>query len=215
MNAQAVQLGETLGIEAAAMPLLMQARTLRAAMGTVLFRPGDACPAYLLVMRGVIGVKGVNARGREILYYRVQSGQTCFQTTLCLLTDGRYTAEGVVEEAVEALTLPADVFDALLAASKAFRRYALASFAERLQGLVSQVTDLAFQPLGARLAAALLARSGDEVEITHDALARELGAAREAVSRLLGEWEKQGLVRLKRGRIALKSRDGLSEKRRG
>ena len=71
---------------------------------------------------------------------------------------------------------------------------------------------LAFQPLSARLATALLSRDGDTVSATHEALARELGVAREAVSRILGEWEREGLIALGRGKITLSDRAGLAAK---
>jgi CRP/FNR family transcriptional regulator len=181
----------------------------------VLFRPGDACPAYLLVDEGAILAKGALAEGRELLYDRAPPGQTCFQTTLCLLRNGRYSAEGVVEEALKALLVPAETFDALLAALRAFRRSAFTAFADRVQGLTGQLAALAFQPLLARLAAALLAREGAVVAGTHTALARELGVAREAVSRILGEWEREGLIALGRGKITLADRAGLAAKQRG
>ncbi len=212
MSKLADMIGLRLGIEPEAMILLSQAKPLRAPPGTVLFRPGDACPAYVLVEQGSIVVRGASAEGRELLFYRVRPGQTCFQTTLCLLTNGRYSAEGVVEEALEALLVPAETFDALLGASRAFRRYAFVAFADRLQGLTGQLAALAFQPLSARLATALLSRDGDTVSATHEALARELGVAREAVSRILGEWEREGLIALGRGKITLSDRAGLAAK---
>jgi CRP/FNR family transcriptional regulator len=42
-----------------------------------------------------------------------------------------------------------------------------------------------------------------QIEITHQQLAGELGTAREVVSRLLKQMEKDQLIRLERGRIKI------------
>jgi CRP/FNR family transcriptional regulator, anaerobic regulatory protein len=62
------------------------------------------------------------------------------------------------------------------------------------------VEAVAFQRLDQRLAAALLGH-GSSVATTHQALADQLGTAREIVTRLLKRFERAGHVRLARERI--------------
>jgi len=50
---------------------------------------------------------------------------------------------------------------------------------------------------------------GNEVPLTHAALAAEIGTAREVVSRQLERFAKAGLVALERHRIRLLDRGGL------
>jgi CRP/FNR family transcriptional regulator len=66
-----------------------------------------------------------------------------------------------------------------------------------LTGLIDAV---AFQKLDQRLAAALLGR-GQDLALTHQELADELGTVREIVSRLLRRFEREGWVELARERI--------------
>ncbi len=66
-----------------------------------------------------------------------------------------------------------------------------------LTGLIDAV---AFRKLDQRLAAALLGR-GQDLAITHQQLADELGTVREIVTRLLRRFEREGWVRLGRERI--------------
>ncbi|HEC1781271.1 TPA: helix-turn-helix domain-containing protein, partial [Campylobacter lari] len=45
--------------------------------------------------------------------------------------------------------------------------------------------------------------SNNTLKITHEALANHLGSAREAVSRILKELEKEGKIKLERSKIIL------------
>ncbi len=78
-------------------------------------------------------------------------------------------------------------------------------------GLVEQ---LAFRNLESRLACLLgqISRQCHStcLEITHQDLAAELGVSREAVSRLLKEFEREGCVRLHRSKIELLSAEVLA-----
>lgn len=184
---------------------------------SVLFRQGEPCAGYLIVTRGEISVKERSADGREIELYRVQPGQTCLQTAVCLMSGERYTAEGVALAGVDGVMLPAHAFDAAMAASPAFRRFVMRSLAARLKDFSVQMERAAFLPAPARTAAALLASADEQgvIAVTHEQLAGKIGATRETVSRVLGEWERRGVVALQRGKIVLRDRAELERLSRG
>ena len=50
------------------------------------FYPGAACEHYLLVLEGSVKAQIISAGGREMLLYRVRSGDSCVLTTSCLLS---------------------------------------------------------------------------------------------------------------------------------
>ena len=85
------------------------------------------------------------------------------------------------------------------------RQFVFEITATRVIDITALVTDLAFQRLDHRLAAYLLqrARDGIDLELTHGAIASDLGTAREVVSRLLKSFEARGALQLGRGRITL------------
>ncbi len=183
-----------------------EARLVRVPADTVLFRPGEACTQYLVVTDGSVRVDMTSETGREILLYRVGPGQTCVLTTLALLSGAPYEAEGRTETEVRALSLPASTFDALVAQSAAFRRFVFSAFAMRITDLMHLLRQVAFTRLDTRLAGFLLhhAAADGALRMTHQEIAAELGASREAVSRLLKAFEQQGLVELSRARILLR-----------
>jgi CRP/FNR family transcriptional regulator len=192
--------------------LVAEAHPVTLPAGITLFRDGDACTNYLLVLDGSVRVQKTSSNGREITLYRVGDGQTCILTTSCLLAGERYPAEGVTETEVRAIALPGALFQALLAGSTGFRQFVFAVYARRIADLITLVEEVAFERMDLRLAARL--RDGADrdgmVNATHQELATELGTAREVVSRLLKDFEHRGLVALHRGRIELHDRDALA-----
>ncbi len=175
----------------------------------VAFHQGDDCASYLLVIRGSIKVIARHASGREIVLYRVQQGGSCVLTTSCLLGKTRYPAEGITETEVEALAIPAAVFHQGLAESESFRTFVFNTYGQRLADVISLVESINFEHIQARLARFLAEQNNNPVNITHQALATELGSAREVISRQLKQFEKQGLIRQQRGKIQLLDKNQL------
>jgi CRP/FNR family transcriptional regulator len=171
--------------------------------GTVLFRVGDLCPQFPIVLSGCIKVERTALSGREISLYRVRSGETCILTTSCLLASEVYSAQGVVEEDTQALALSAALFGSLLAESPSFRTLVFHTFASRIADLMQRIEEITDVAVDARLASRLLDASNPQgtVSATHHALASEIGSAREVISRVLKKLERFGLIRISRGSI--------------
>ncbi len=201
------------GLEPAARRKLERhARIMELPAGTTLFRPGDLCENYMVVLKGSARVTLTSESGREILLYRVEPGQSCVLTTAALMAGDDYEAEGETETETLALVIPQPVFRELLAESEAFRRFVFSSFAVRLRDLIGLVGEVAFARLDRRLAAFLCRRADDRgtIHLTHQEIAAEVGSTREAVSRLLKSFERAGYVRLSRGSVTLLDRRALA-----
>jgi hypothetical protein len=86
------------------------------------------------------------------------------------------------------------------------------TLATRLTTVMHVLEQVAFAPIDARLAQALLDRAGASsiVEATHSDLARQIGSAREVVSRRLETWRAKGLITLERGQIAIVDRPAVA-----
>ncbi|ADL55750.1 Crp/Fnr family transcriptional regulator [Gallionella capsiferriformans] len=182
--------------------LLASAHAMIFPAGTILFDENQPCQGFPLLLSGSLRVIKSSANGRELQLYRVMPGESCILTSSCLLGDTPYQARGIVEESLEMIMLPAGVFHVLLGKHDAFRRYVFRLFTERLTDMMQLVTAVAFQKLDQRLAALLIAKTGP-IHLTHQAIADELGSAREIVSRLLKGFAEQGWVKLGREQITL------------
>jgi CRP/FNR family transcriptional regulator len=191
--------------------LVRSARVMRVPEGTVLFGPGQGVDNLLLLLEGRVRVQQVTEGGREIVLYRVHAGESCVLTTACLLAFEDYTAEGIAETDLEAVAIPKHAFDDAMATSPEFRRFVFAAYSKRITDLFLTVEEIAFGRMDARLAHKLLELAGDGVTIvgTHGDLARELGTAREVISRQMAEFVRRVWVEQHRGEIRLLDRLAL------
>ena len=65
------------GLEAARLEALAAQPAVRAPKGTVLFRPGQPCRGFPLLLEGAVRVSQTSPGGREIVLYHVEPGQGC------------------------------------------------------------------------------------------------------------------------------------------
>lgn len=187
------------------------------AKGTILYEEGFPCPMVPLILSGVVRVFKMGETGREITLYRVEPGQICVLSSTCALTgkEAKLPAIAVAETDVELLAVPSHVFRKQLANEPQLQSHLNQILTERLSEMMMVIDEVAFGRVDIRLAEELLrgcrGTPGAEVTATHAQLAMELGSAREVVSRVLKEFERQGMVRLGRGRIKVLDPDRLRE----
>ena len=165
--------------------LITLARPVVAPSGTHIFAAGSPCGAFLFLLSGRVRVAKTGENGREIVLYRVEPGETCIVTTMCLMTGAAYDADGIAETDIQAQALPMGGFRELLALSAGFRDFVFLAFGTRIGDLLLLVEEVAFRRIDQRLAARLLELSRHDADIgaTHQDLAMELGTAREVISR--------------------------------
>ena len=190
--------------------LLAAANAMHVPAGTVVFDENQPCQGFPLLLSGSIRVIKAASNGRELQLYRVVSGESCILTSSCLLGHTRYQARGIAEQALEMVLLPASAFHTLFGDSEAFRNYVFHLFSDRLTDLMQLVSAVAFQKLDQRLARLLIGKPSP-IHATHQALADELGCAREIVSRLLKGFSEQGWI--KQGREQIEIADAASLKK--
>lgn len=180
--------------------LLAEANVVQLPAGTIVFDENQPCQGFPLLLSGSVRVTKSSPNGRELQLYRVGPGESCILTSSCLLGHAPYHARGLVDQDVDMLVLSPSMFKTLIARHEPFRDYIFSLFSERLTDLMQLVSAVAFQKLDQRLAALLVAKPSP-IRATHQAIADELGSAREIVSRLLKGFAEQGWVSLGREQI--------------
>jgi len=191
--------------------LLKYARIVEAPVGTIGYREGGPCGAYVMRLAGRSRVFKMSTSGREILLYRVNAGETCVITTTCLLGNSDYPASTVVEEAIKDIIIPSAAFNQLMIDSKVFRTFVMANYGALISDLIVLLDEVAFHSLDARLAKLLLEAGTDSIQRTHQQIADELGTAREVVSRQIKRFEQKKWVTLGRGQVDLLDRVALAK----
>lgn len=182
---------------------------LVAPTGHILFDVGEDCDYVPLLKTGSIRVVKPFRTGWEMVLYRVVPGQVCILTATCLLSSWKHLARVAVEKDVKAVSIHREPFSRLIEASSQFREFVYSNYSISLFSLLNCVEVALTQPTHQRVAKVLLDRRTDLIEVTHQGLADEVGTAREVVSRILKEFEKKEMIKLKRGSIFIQDREAL------
>jgi len=198
-------------------------RTLRGRRfrrGEVLFHEGDPGDALFVVASGAVKVVVPSEEGEEAILATLRRGD--FLGELALLDGAPRSASAIALEPTEALALPRDQFLALVAREAPIRDALLASLSTELRRLTTHVAELHFLDLTGRLAARLasLARTHGErladgsirldAPLTQSDIAAMIGATRQSVNKLLGEFEADGLLRIERDSIYVPNLERLA-----
>lgn len=181
--------------------------------GAIIFMEGLAVADIPLVEDGRVRVFSSSASGDEITLFHIGAGQTCVLAAASALTHRHYPATAVAETEVTAWLLPTENFLRLFGSDPSFQHSVFDLVTGRLATVMGLVGEVAFQPVGTRLAAYLLRRADGQglVHETHGEIAANLGTAREVVSRLVKEMEKRNLVQPARGKIKITDPSRLAE----
>lgn len=188
-----------------------QSRIVSLPSNTEVFAPEKPAENMMFLLEGTVRVQQVSESGREIVLYRIESGQGCIMTATCLLGHQDYSAQGIAETKLKAVMLAKNVFEELVSNSAIFRSFVFSTFSMRLTELMLIINEVAFRKLDIRLARKLIGLSGAGVDIktTHHQLSTELGTAREVVSRQLQEFQRKGWIGQARGTITIRNKDAL------
>jgi len=172
---------------------------------TVIFKSGDPCGAFLILISGQIRVEITTKSGRDLQLYRMQENDTCIITTSVLLNHENYYARAITESAVKAIIISADDFHKALSLSHDFSRYVLTGYSQRMSALITLLDRIASKDINYELSNFLLEKVNKEhqVELTQKEIAREVGTVREVISRKLSVLEGQGVVKVQRGKITV------------
>ena len=123
------------------------------------------------------------------------------------VSNGRSKVKAVVEDQAEVLILPVHKVIEMIKENPRWLEFIFQLYNKRFEELLSVVNAIAFQKVDNRLWDLLKTKvemsSSTELNITHQQIADELGTAREVVSRLLKQLEKDRKVVLSRNKIKI------------
>lgn len=193
-------------------------RTRRFRRNEVLFHQGDPGDALFIVTAGAVKILLPSEEGDEAILATVRPG--AFFGELALLDGAPRSATAVALEPTETLVLPRDRFRQLIDTEPAIRDALLAALAGELRRLTDHVEELHFLDMTGRMAARLLrlaqgagAATDGSVRLdgpyTQGDLASMIGATRQSVNKLLGQFVDDGLIRVDPDAIVIVDLPGL------
>lgn len=189
-----------------------------AAVGQVMhFRAGEVIMdfgSYIklvpLIVRGSIRVSREDERdGREIMLYFLGAGETCSMSFTCCMMNKKSVIRTEAVEDTTLIGIPIRYMDAWMSKYQSWKNFIMLSYDQKMVELVRVIDSIAFEDMDARLQKYLEARKASTgspvISATHQEIANDLNASREAVSRLLKKLEHAGVVELNRNQIKLLS----------
>ena len=188
----------------------------RARRGERMHTGAEGCEGLYIVTEGVLRVSTLSEEGgREITLYRLYERDICLFTASCVLSGLQFEPQVQAQTDAEVLVVSAPAYKALMRESLPAAAYTNRLMASRFSEVMARLEQILHGRLDARLAAALLeeaqVQQADRLSLTHEQLAGSIGSAREAVTRMLHEFQSRGLVRLSRGEVQLTGTEGLRE----
>lgn len=187
---------------------LKQGGTIKTfAPGTIIIDENDYIRFVPIVLSGSIKVFKLDEDGREMLLYYIKPGESCVMSFLGATCNGTSKIKAVVEEEAEVLVLPVHKVTELVRENPQWIQFIFELYNRRFEELLSVVNAIAFQKVDVRLWELLRTKvkmlKTDELNITHQQIADELGTAREVVSRLLKQLEREKKITLGRNKIKI------------
>jgi len=160
-----------------------------------------------IVISGVLKVMRTEEDGREILLYYIKGGESCIMSFLGGMHNERSKLKAEVEENAEIIFLPMDKVQLLIKEFPEWLDYIFRLYHKRFEELLDIINAIAFKKVDERLLNLLKKKAemtgSNNLYITHEQLANELGTARVVVSRLLKQLEDTNQVKLGRNKILL------------
>ena len=189
--------------------MLVASRYRRLAPGEALFREGEPASHVAALGSGSVRVYRIGVTGRQITLYHVRPKESSLVGLLSVLLRRPVIATAEVD--TELVVLPAAALREWVSASDAMRGFIFETMIRALVDVTALLENVAFHSIESRLAALLIEHAGAEqlIRMRHEDIAAELGTAREVVSRILESFERQGLIGLGRGRIAVRDATAL------
>lgn len=160
-----------------------------------------------IVLSGSVKVMREDEDGREILLYYIKPGETCIMSVLGGINNETSKIKAIVEDKAEILMIPIEKANLLVQKFPAWNEFVLRLYNKRFEELLSVINAIAFQKIDQRILELLEKKrelsGSNEINITHQQLAEELGTAREVVSRLLKQLERDKKISLSRNKITI------------
>ena len=173
--------------------------------GDMLHYGGRECAGIQIIESGQTRVYVTSPQGGELTLFRLIDGDVSILSAACMMRGLDIEIDMEIEKDSHIVTLPKQIFKNISDTNVAVKDYMLELLSEKFSDVMWLFNQFVFSNVASRLADAILEHraleGSDEFAITHDALARDLGTAREVVTRLLKQFQLEGLVELSRGKI--------------
>lgn len=177
------------------------------------------CPGFVIVSKGELRAFMLSQEGKEITLYTLSQGDMCLLGSPCLFNGVSFHVFLEAKEDSQCLIIPSEVYKNLMNENPEVTLFTNQLMIERFNEVMALLDDILNQRLDQRLSTYLTKKCSTlqtrKLSLTHEEIAKDLGTAREVISRMLKHFEIENCISLKRGTIIiedLKKLEAFSQK---
>ncbi len=182
--------------------------------GTVIHEGGMECTGLLIVGSGQLRAFILSEEGREISLYRLLERDICLFSASCIIRSIRFDIGIEAEKDSSLWIIPAEIYHHMIEESAPLANFTNELMASRFSDVMWLMEQILWHSMDRRLAGYLLEQSSlegsDALTLTHEQIARDLGTAREVITRMLRYFKNEGYVQLSRGIVEITDAEQLS-----
>lgn len=174
------------------------------ASGLVLYSDKNSCYGFVIVKSGALRAFILSQNAKEITIFTLKKGDECMLCSTCANENLKSEINLEAKGDLKVLVIAPTAFATMREKYPKLAEFTLAIISRRFAQSMDAMSSALFTPLQERLERYLIENSqNNKIYKTHEQIARDLGSAREVISRTLKEMSNIGKIRLERGKIIL------------
>ena len=193
--------------------LCQNATLLNAPKNSSLNTSIEGCSGVLIIKAGTLRAYTLSEEGKEITFYRLQTGDICLLSASCVLPN--ITLDIFIETLSDCdlIQIPPCIFAKIMHENIYLENITYKLSTKRLCAVICAMQQMMFTSFDKRLASFLLTETthNNEIAMTHEQIAKLLGTAREVVSRMLKSFARKNYVKLTRGKVTILNQQALKQ----
>lgn len=188
----------------------------------VVYNKGDSihhsdmeCKGIIVVLSGRLRIYMLSEEGREVTLFYIYAGDSCVLSASCLLETIEF--EIIIEpvDDVRSIIIPTAVVHPIMENNLHMELYMYKKATERFSDVMWTIQQILFMGADKRVAIFLwdemLRQKQQVLKITHDEIAKNIGSAREVVTKILKYFVRDGIIIMSRGKIKIVNKTKLQK----
>ena len=173
------------------------------------------CSGILIIKQGTLRVYTLSEQGKEITLYRLNTGDICILSASCVIRDITFDIYIDTLTDCQLIQILPCAFARVLQENIHLEALTYKLATQRLCTVTWAMQQMIFTSFDKRLAEFLLNESrstgSDEINMTHEQIAKLMGTAREVVTRMLKYFSNENYVQLMRGKVKILNKQALEK----
>lgn len=190
-------------------------RLMHAEKGEMIHKGNEDCLGFLIVKKGQFRSYIISEEGKEITVYRLFERDMCLFAASCIFRNIDFDIWMEAKEESDYWVIDPGVYGKLMETSLPVMKYTNDLMASRFSDVMWTMEQILSKSMDKRLAAFLMEEAeneeAEEITLTHEMAARELGTAREVISRMMKYFQQEGFVAASRGKVRILDKNALYE----